>query len=71
MKKKTDNDYQKEQADYEREHPEEAKAPDVSGDAPAEAASAPKSDDLCTIEGCTNPKQPGQTYLCAQHVRAG
>jgi hypothetical protein len=31
----------------------------------------PKSELLCVVEGCTNTKEPGQTYVCSAHVRAG
>jgi hypothetical protein len=30
----------------------------------------PKADTLCVVNGCTEPKAPAQTYVCAKHCRS-
>jgi hypothetical protein len=30
-----------------------------------------KGAEICEVEGCFETKEPGQTYVCSKHVRAG
>ncbi len=44
------------------------KSPEEDEETPAAKI---KDESMCVEEGCFEPKAPGQTYVCAKHIRAG
>jgi len=72
MFKKTAHDGQKDQRDAEAmglaDKPEEA---DPAKPAPAKQDAVGPADPglTCVVKGCSEPKAPGQTFVCVKHIR--